>query len=258
MQSRKTRVGIIGAGTIGKAILNYLQSSDLAEIDYLLVSDAGKKRDFDLDRALILDDQQAALTREVDLVIEAALAENVRSMAPLALQHSDFCAFSCTALADPTTEAAILSACQASGRSFYVPHGAVLALDGIHDGRDLIESLTITTTKSGKSLGLPDENTKGVVFEGSTRDVCARFPRNVNVHAAIAIAGIGFDRTRSRVIAQPGLKDNIHRIEVRGHGFSWNIDASSTSLGGVTGAYTPLSAVGSIKRILESRGLTIV
>jgi aspartate dehydrogenase len=258
MTSKKTRVGIVGAGTIGKAILGYIQSSDVAEVDYLLVSDAGKKRDFDIGRGVILDDAKAALAREVDLVIEAALAENARTMAPLALQHSDFCAFSCTALADPDTEAAILEVCRASGRSFYVPHGAVLALDGISDGRDLIDSITITTTKSGKSLGLPDDTSDGVVFEGSTREVCARFPRNVNVHAAIAIAGIGFDRTRSRVIAQPGLKDNIHRIEVRGQGFNWNIDASSTSLGGVTGAYTPLSAIGSIERILGRRGLTIV
>ncbi|TKT78214.1 aspartate dehydrogenase domain-containing protein [Aquamicrobium sp. LC103] len=252
------RVGIIGAGTIGKAIFAYLQSSGVAEVDYLLVSDAKKTRDFDRGGSLILDDADEALARRVDLLIEAAMADNVRTMAPIALKDSDFCGFSCTALADAATEAAILSACAASGRSFFVPHGAVLALDGIRDGRDLIESVTITTTKSGKSLGLPDEHSEGVVFEGSTRDVCARFPRNVNVHAAVALAGIGFDRTRSRVIAQPGLKENIHHIEVRGRGFNWSIDASSYSLGGVTGAYTPLSAVGSLKRILDRKGIVVV
>lgn len=248
------RIGIIGAGTIGKAIFSYVRSSGVAEVDYLLVSDAKKTRDFDTGGSLILDDADAALARKADLVIEAAMAENVRTMAPAALQHSDFCAFSCTALADPATEAAILSASAASGRSFYVPHGAVLALDGIRDGRDLIDSVVITTTKSGKSLGL-SEDSDGVVFDGSTRDVCARFPRNVNVHAAIALAGIGFDRTTSRVIAQPGLKDNIHRIEIAGQGFTWGIDAASQSLGGVTGAYTPLSAIGSVRRILDRRGI---
>lgn len=248
------RIGIIGAGTIGKAIFSYVQSSGVAEVDYLLVSDAKKPRDFDIGGSLILDDAGAALARKADLVIEAAMAENVRTMAPAALQHSDFCAFSCTALADPATEAAIQSAAAASGRSFYVPHGAVLALDGIRDGRDLIDSVVITTTKSGKSLGLP-EDSEGVVFDGSTRQVCARFPRNVNVHAAIALAGIGFDRTTSRVIAQPGLKDNIHRIEIAGQGFTWAIDAASQSLGGVTGAYTPLSAIGSVRRILDRRGI---
>lgn len=252
------RIGIIGAGTIGKAIFAYVQSSGVAEVDYLLVSNAKKTRDFDTSESLILDDADAALERKVDLVVEAAMADNVRTMAPAALKDSDFCGFSCTALADPATEAAILSACSASGRSFYVPHGAVLALDGIRDGRDLIDSVTITTTKSGKSLGLPDEDRDGVVFDGSARDVCARFPRNVNVHAAVALAGIGFDRTRSCVIARPGLKENIHRIEVVGQGFNWSIDASSHSLGGVTGAYTPLSAVGSLKRILSRGGIVAV
>lgn len=248
------RIGIIGAGTIGKAIFSYVQSSGVAQVDYLLVADAKKTRDFDTGDSLILDDAEAALARRADLVIEAAMADNVRTIAPVALKDSDFCAFSCTALADPATEAAILSASAASGRSFYVPHGAVLALDGIRDGRDLIESVVITTTKSGKSLGLA-EDSDGVVFDGSTREVCARFPRNVNVHAAIALAGIGFDRTTSRVIAQPGLKDNIHRIEIAGQGFDWRIDAVSQSLGGVTGAYTPLSAIGSVRRILDRRGI---
>jgi len=251
------RVGIIGAGTIGKAIFAYVKSSGVAEVDYLLVSNANKPRDFDTAGSLILDDAEAALDRKVDLVIEAAMAENVRVMAPAALKHGDFCGFSCTALADPATEAAILSACTESGRSFYVPHGAVLALDGIRDGRDLIDSVTITTTKSGKSLGLP-EDSDGVVFDGSTREVCARFPRNVNVHAAIALAGIGFDRTRSSVIARPGLKDNIHQIDVVGQGFKWSIGASSHSLGGVTGAYTPLSAIGSVRRILDRQGMVLV
>ena len=250
------RVGIIGAGTIGKAVFTYLQSSGAAEVDYLLVADARRKRDFDTGNTLLLDDEQTALARKVDLVVEAAMAANVRSMAPAALKDSDFCAFSCTALADAPTEAAIMAACAASGRSFYVPHGAVLGLDGIRDGRDLIDSVTITTTKSGKSMGL-EEEAEGVVFDGVTRDVCARFPRNVNVHAAIAMAGIGFDRTRSRVVARPGLKDNIHRIEVKGEGFEWAIDAVSPSLGGVTGAYTPLSAVGSLERILGRRGMVV-
>lgn len=185
------------------------------------------------------------------------MADNVKRMAPAVLQNSDFCAFSCTALADPATEEAVRAASERSGRSLFIPHGAVLGLDGIADGRAVIDSVIITTTKSGESLGL-DAHTAGMIVDDSTREVCARFPRNVNVHAAIAIAGIGFDRTQSRIIAVPGLKDNIHRIDVRGKGFAWTIDASSQSLGGVTGAYTPLSAVGSVRRILGREGFVLV
>lgn len=257
MQQPQTRVGIIGAGSIGRAIFDWLRQSGLARVDYLLVADAAKPRDFDPGETLLLDDRDAALDRRADLVIEAAMARNVRDMAPAALAQGDFMAFSCTALADPATEAAIAAAMQASGRRLFVPHGAVLGLDGIADGRSLLERVTITTTKSGKSLGLP-EDSDGLVFEGPTRGICAAFPRNVNVHAAVALAGLGFDRTVSRLIARPGLTENIHRIEVQGRGFEWGIDAASPSLGGVTGAYTPLSAIGSVQRVLNRRGLTIV
>lgn len=257
MGSAKTRVGIIGAGTIGQAILRHLRATGQADVDYILVSDASRPRGFEAGDTLVLDDMAAALDRRVDLVIEAAVADTVRRMAPQVLRDADFCAFSCTAMADPATEAAVRAACAASGRSFFVPHGAVLALDGIADGRSLIDSITITTTKSGKSLGL-DPATEGVVFDGTTRGICARFPRNVNVHAAVALAGVGFDRTHSRLIAVPGLAENLHRIEVRGQGFDWGIDVSSTSLGGVTGAYTPLSAIGSLTRILNRGGVAIV
>lgn len=257
MSSGKMRVGILGAGTIGQAILAHLRATGLAEVDYVLVADAGKRRSLDAGGAQVLDDVQAALERPVDLVIEAAVASTVQRMAPEVLRRADFCAFSCTALADPATEAAVRAACAASGRTFFVPHGAVLALDGIADGRALIESVTITTTKSGRSLGL-DPATEGVVFEGKTREICARFPRNVNVHAAVALAGLGFDRTQSRLIAVPGQAENLHRIEVRGQGFAWGIDVASTSLGGVTGAYTPRSAIGSVTRILTRGGVAIV
>lgn len=85
MASIKRRIGVIGAGAIGKAIIAYLQKSDLAEIDYVLVRDARKLRDVRLADGVILDDAEAALSRRVDLVIEAAVPDTVRSMAPLIL-----------------------------------------------------------------------------------------------------------------------------------------------------------------------------
>ncbi|MCF1449023.1 DUF108 domain-containing protein [Agrobacterium vitis] len=256
MMAKARKVGIIGAGTIGRAILHDLMTSRLAEIDYILISNPSRHVDLrDLGPA-ILTDTEEALERSVDLVIEAAMPDILARVAPAALRSSDVCGFSCIALADPTTEAAIQAACQRSGHRQHVPHGAILALDGLADGRDVIDRVTVTTTKSGKSLGI-DKDAEGVIFEGPTRDVCARFPRNVNVHAAIALAGIGFDNTVSRVVAAPGQEDMLHRLVVGGRGFSWDIQVSSRSLGGVTGAYTPRSAVGSIRRILAGGGLSI-
>ncbi len=253
----KKRVGIIGAGTIGSTLIDALTRVEAVEIGFIFDERSNLANDFGLPSRVFINDAGDILDANVDLVIEAAVPSIVAKYASTLLKSSDFCAFSCTALADRGTEDAIREASLAYGRHFYVPHGAVLGLDGIVDGRDLIKKLIVTTTKSGKSLGL-DPLAEGVVFEGNTREVCAQFPRNVNVHAALAIAGIGFDRTTSRIVAVPGQAENEHSIAVEGDGFAWNLKITSQSLGGVTGAYTPHSAIGSIMRILNRNPGVIV
>lgn len=255
MQKRK--VGLFGAGTIGRAVLAELQKHETVEVVFVVNRDPAKVADLGLAPGIATADPEEALSRGADLVIETSVAQVVADYAPRVLETADFCAFSGTALSDPALEAQILEVTARSGRRFYLPHGAVLGLDGLSDAGPILKSVTITTRKSGKSLGLAPE-TEGVVFEGPAREACRKFPRNVNVHAAVAMAGVGMDRTLSRILAVPGQGVNEHRIEVEGEGLSWVIEASSPSLGGVTGAYTPRSAAGSIARILGGGGLQIV
>jgi aspartate dehydrogenase len=252
---RRKRIGIIGAGVIGKAIHDDIVGGDLAEVAYVLVSGARPEAErMPGMRGLVVSDPEIALARPVDLVVEAAHPEVLAALGPRILASADLCGFSCSALSRPQTEQAITEAARAGGRRFFLPHGAVLGLDGLIDGREIIDEVTITTTKSEVSLGLA-EGASGIVFDGTAREVCSRFPRNVNVHAAIAIAGIGFDRTRSVVVAEPGSRAMRHRIQVAGQGIAWDFTVSSQSLGGVSGSYTPKSAVGSVRRILGSSGI---
>lgn len=247
---RYRRIGIIGAGVVGKAIFDAITRAGLADVEYILVSENFEApADAPQLRSRITTDASRALAAPTDLVIEAAHPDVVSRFGAQLLAKGDLCAFSSSALADQATETAMLLAARRAGTRLLVPHGAVLALDGISDGRDAIEDVTITTTKSGASLGTRAD-ARGTLFDGSTRDVCALFPRNVNVHAAIAISGIGFDRTRSVVMADPDTTEMRHRIQVSGRGFEWDISVRSTALGGVSGAYTPKSAAGSVQRIL--------
>jgi aspartate dehydrogenase len=55
-----------------------------------------------------------------------------------------------------------------------------------------------------------------VLFDGSAREGVPLFPANVNIAAVLAMAGIGFDRTRLKVVADPALRHNTHYIEIRG------------------------------------------
>jgi len=63
-------------------------------------------------------------------------------------------------------------------------------------------------------LGRLSEET--LVFEGSALEACRAFPANVNVLAALSLAGIGPEKTRSRIFAVPGLTRNRHRVQVEG------------------------------------------
>ncbi|MBA7660637.1 L-aspartate dehydrogenase [subsurface metagenome] len=110
----------------------------------------------------------------------------------------------------------------------YLPSGALAGLDGVKSasvGR--IDSITLTTRKPPEGLkGAPyiirnkidlDAIIKEtVIFEGSANEAVEGFPKNINVSAALSLAGIGAEKTRVRIIADPNLKRNIHEVEVKG------------------------------------------
>ncbi len=246
--ARYTKIGVIGSGKIGGNILSHIHADGELKLTFVLDPVADPANWDGVPAEIFVTDAEAALERPVDLVIEAAMPKVLAELAPRFLQSAAFCGFSCTTFADPAIEQAVRGACEKSGHVFFVPHGAMLALDGIGDGRALLDNVTITPTKSGPSLRL-DADASGLLFEGSTR--------NVNVHATIALAGIGFDKTVSRVIAAPGQETMEHHVEVSGTGLHWDLKISSRSLGGVTGAYTPHSAIGSIRRLLGGNGIVV-
>lgn len=78
-----------------------------------------------------------------------------------------------------------------------------------------LRQVTLTTRKNPKSLDVRvDKET--LLYEGPAREGIERYPKNVNVAATLSLAGIGLDKTRLRIIADPGTDKNIHEIVVEG------------------------------------------
>lgn len=249
----KKRIGLIGFGTIGRYLFDQLSLDD---VEFVFIYDKARGSD---PRAapLFVNSPAEAKSRSVDsldLVIEAATAEAVVEFAPLLLPHTDLAVFSSTAFADASFHAMVEGLCERYQHRLYVPHGAVLGLDGIFDGRAVLESVSVTTTKRPQALGRSDTS-RTILYEGPTRGACQAFPRNVNVHAGIALAGLGFDRTQSIIVSDPASPGNGHTIEIKAQGCQFRIEVLSEPGSGVTGAYTPVSACASIRRILFERGI---
>lgn len=240
------KIGFLGCGKIGQKMLQHVQDNHLAEV--IFIQDPYFKGKTGIP---VLKQWEDELCRQADLVIECATADVLKDTAEKILESADLLSFSVTAFSDEDFQKKTESLCEKNRKRIYFPHGAILGLDGIFDGRDIISEVSVTTTKNPKSLARNDEDYT-VLYEGPTRKACELYPRNVNVHAEIALAGIGFDRTVSKIISDPSVHTNTHIIKIKGEGIDFEIKVSSFSTGGVTGVYTPLSACGSLDRLLGS------
>lgn len=239
------KVGFLGCGKIGGAILRDILEEKSAEISFIQVPVyKGEPGTFP-----VIQDANPELLKQTDLVIEAAMADVLKANAEEILKYCDLMMFSVTALADPNFYEKIMSWAEQYRRTLYLPHGAILGIDGIADGKNIIRKVSIETVKSPKSLGRTDTE-RAVVFEGCTREACFAYPRSVNVHASVALAGIGFDKTCSRIVSDPAVETNVHKISVEGDGINFEIMVSSSAGGGVTGKYTPYSAVSSARKVI--------
>ena len=228
------KIALIGFGTIGKKLYELICSEQLLEVAFTYdIADEIHYEDFN----------------KVDLVVETAVPQVVAQYGREIVKRTNFMPFSITALSNQQLFDDILSIISANQHQLFIPHGAILGLDGIFDGSKLFDYVQITTIKNPKSLGRQDK-ARCTLFEGSAREVAKLMPRNVNVHAALALAGIGFDRTKSVLISDPGTIENTHIITAKTANTTFEIVTKSNPIGAVTGAFTPISAYGSVKRAL--------
>lgn len=248
------KIAFLGGGKIGRTMIAHVTEKNSAEVAF--VYDPFVKEEM-ICGVKVVTELSEGMFEGLDLVVECANAEVVADNIETVLKHCSFMPFSMTAFRDDDLHVRAKETAIANGTSIFLPHGAILGLDGIFDGRSELTAVSIETTKNPKSLGRDDKEYT-VLYEGPTRKATELYPRNVNVHAAVALAGIGFDKTRSMIIADPSVNTNTHVIHLIGTGIDFTIRVSSFSEGGVSGKYVPLSACGSLDRVLGGAGFQFV
>jgi aspartate dehydrogenase len=221
------RVGVLGVGTIGRAVARALAGGMPG-----LVLAGATSRDTDRARAFFSRLPGAPpclpfaeLLDRVDLVVEAATQAALVELAPAGLAAGrDLVVLSVGALLDHPEW---VDQAAARGARIHAPSGAIAGLDGLKgaavDGH--LDSVVMETRKPPRGLaGAPGVarvdlaaiTAPTCVFEGTAREACRAFPANVNVVAAVSLAGLGPDRTRIRVLADPAIDRNRHCVTAEG------------------------------------------
>ena len=201
------------------------------------------------------------LWEEADIVVECAPAALLREIAEPALGHGRIVmVLSCGALLDNFD---LVELARRYGGRVLVPSGALLGLDAVAAAAEGgIATVHMVTRKPPQSLaGAPYLMANGIdiaglaaparVFSGTAREAARGFPANVNVAAALALAGIGPDRTTCEIWADPGIGRNIHRIEVEADAarLSMQIENVPSAENPKTGRLTPLAVVAALKKL---------
>lgn len=161
---------------------------------------------------------------EADVVLEAAPAAVFEDVARPAIAAGRILVACSAGALLPRME--LVEAARRTGARIVVPTGALLGLDAVRAAAEgPVASVTIETRKPpGGLAGAPYLVQHGIalkgltepllVFEGNALDAAAGFPANVNVAAALALAGVGPERTRVEIWADPGVTRNTHTVRV--------------------------------------------
>ncbi|WP_337862602.1 aspartate dehydrogenase [Nitrososphaera sp.] len=228
------KVGIIGCGTIGGQLAMAIDGGSVGNASLVSLFDAvpgsaeGLKKKLLRSKPSSHADFERFVGTGCDIVVEAASQEAVRRFAAKILESGkDIMVMSVGALADPELLAGLKESAAENGSRIYVPTGAIAGIDAIRAAKGLLESVMLTTTKSPKALaGAPFFETGKVkleevkertqVYEGPAAEAVRLFPANVNVAAVLSLAGIGFEKTRVRIVADPAATTNQHEITAKG------------------------------------------
>jgi aspartate dehydrogenase len=238
-QPRQQRIAVVGAGAIGRQLVLGVARGDAGSARVVAIAETPDRGEAleSLAASLgvaggapaLLTDARRVSELEPDVVVEAAGPSVVRDHTESWLASGcDVLVMSVGALADAGLLSRIEAAARASGHSVLVPSGAIGGLDAVRAARLAgLDAVELRTTKPPRSLtGAPGIVAAGVdldtltvptiVFEGNALEAVVAFPANLNVVAALSLAGLGPERTRVVLVAEPGETRNVHEIRARG------------------------------------------
>jgi len=257
------RVAIAGFGAIGRVVAEALDRG----IDGLQLAAVSARDTARAEQAMAGFARPvpvlplALLGEDAAIVVECAPAALLRDIAEPALAKGrTLVVLSCGALLDNFD---LVDLARRQGGRILVPTGALLGLDAVQGAaQGVIARVHMITRKPPNGLaGAPYLIEHGIsldgldralrVFTGNAREAARGFPANVNVAAALALAGIGPDRTTIEIWADPEVSRNTHQIEVEADSvrLTMQIENVPSAENPKTGRLTPLSVIALLRKL---------
>lgn len=260
----RLRVAIAGLGAIGLTVARRIDSGGIAGLVLAAVASGSREKaeaklaDFANPPPIVPIDELGEIA---DVIVECAPAAFFAEIARSTLERGRiFMPLSVGALLEHME---LVDLARKKGGRIIVPTGALLGLDAVRAAAvGTIEEATLITRKPPQGLeGAPylvenEISVEGLkeakrLFSGSARQAAKGFPANLNIAAALALAGVGPDATQVEIWADPALTRNTHTITVKSDSsdFTMTLENKPTAENPRTGKITALSVIATLQRL---------
>lgn len=256
-------IGIVGMGAIG----SYVRSKAVERgfnISAALIRPQSLEKYAPHVRGTHCVSKVSDLPDQLDLMIDCAGHSALQSYGADILRRGiDLTTVSLGALANAQLFEELKQAADEGNSKLHLASGAIGALDCLQAARiGRLHKVTYTGRKPPLSWkgSLADTRLDLTTvtqhaqthFSGTARNAALEYPKNANVAAAVALAGVGFDRTQVELIADPLISENIHQLEVMGDfgSFSFEIRGNSLPDNPRSSALAAMSVVASLEQKL--------
>ena len=221
------KIGIIGEGAIGTYVRGKVLEQGHVVRAIILRPERLQNHAAEQNGTLYVASVED-LPDDVEHMIDCAGHSALKSYGPDILRRgTNLTTASIGALADPDLHQSLEQAATEGHARLLLASGAIGALDCLLAARvGSLKSVSYTGRKPPQGWkGSPAESRldldnldsgAATHFDGTARDAAIQYPKNANVAAAVALAGLGFDDTRVKLIADPNIDENIHEVQAIG------------------------------------------
>ena len=228
LENKTMNILMIGGGAIGREILKHIADDPQLKVTHVLdIPAAHADLRARLPASIRLIGSLDELEIRPDHVIECAGHAAVKATVPELLRKGiDVSLVSVGSLAEEGLAESLEAAAREGGAQLTLISGAIAGIDAIASARvGGLDSVVYTGRKPPVGwLGTPAEKVcdlanlteATVIFEGSAGEAARLYPKNANVAATVSLAGVGLDKTRATLIADPGVTRNIHHVKASG------------------------------------------